>query len=490
MTLDIQKVKEFSNKVWDEQIIPTLSKYIEIPNQSPLFDKDWATNGYTDQAMQLIFNWVKAQDVKGMSVEIKTIPDHTPIIFIVIEPTRENPKNVLLYGHMDKQPPLPELWDADLGPYKAVVKNGKLFGRGGADDGYSTFASIAAVQALQQQNIPHDRYVIIIEGSEESGSVHLPAYITKLEKEIGVPALVVCLDSGSGNYDQLWMTSSLRGVLTGDLTVKVLDQASHSGSASGIVPSSFRIAKQLISRIEDELTGEIHKDLQVEIPSYRIDQIKLCSEVLGNTIFEEFEWAGKTHPVTKDLIQLHINKTWKPTLCVTGVEGIPPCSNAGNVLRTHTTLKLSVRLPPSMTAEKATKVLKEILEKDPPYGASVTFKCDKSATGWDSPAVQPWLDAALGEASHTFYGKPHVYMGEGGTIPFMGLLGYAVCDIGFTYLLIYSTVGEKFPQAQFVITGLLGPGSNAHSGNESLDIEYGKKLLGCIIYMLDRQAKQ
>ncbi|KYR00523.1 Succinyl-diaminopimelate desuccinylase [Tieghemostelium lacteum] len=471
MSLDIKKVEDFSKQSWDQNIIPTLSKYIEIPNQSPLYDKEWATNGYTEEAIQLLYKWVIAQNIAGSTCEIKTIGDLSPIIFIVIEATKKtNAKNVLLYGHMDKQPPITDQWTNGLHPYKAIIRDGKLYGRGGADDGYSTFASIEAIQCLKKQGIEHDRYVIIIEGSEESGSIHLPAYIDQLAAEIQTPNLIICLDSGCGNYDQLWVTASLRGVMTGDLTVKVLDEANHSGAASGIVPSSFRIIRQLLSRLEDPETGEVTSKLHVDIPSYRIDQTKLCAQVLGNIVFEEFAWNGQTQPISKDPFQLLINKTWKPTLCTTGVDGIPPISNAGNVMRTSTTLKLSIRLPPSFDSKKAGDIVKEILETNPPYGSTVTFKCDKSASGWDSPAIEPWLEKALQESSQQFFNKPHVYLGEGGTIPFMGMLG------------------AKFPKAQFVITGLLGPGSNAHGPNEFLDIEYAKKLTGAVVYILAAHA--
>ncbi|EGC37616.1 hypothetical protein DICPUDRAFT_53869 [Dictyostelium purpureum] len=471
MSLNIEQVKEFSNKTWEESIIPTLSKYIEIPNQSPQYDPEWATNGLTEKAVELLNNWVLEQNVKGLKSEIKKIEGISPIIFITVESTKtENSKTVFLYGHMDKQPPLTSEWAEGLHPYKAVIKDGKLYGRGGADDGYSIFASVMAIKALQEQNISHDRYVIVIEGSEESGSIHLTQYIDKYQEEIGTPSLIVCLDSGCGNYEQLWMTSSLRGVLSGDLTVKVLDEACHSGSASGIVPSSFRILRQVIDRLENQITGEVDKRLHVEIPSYRIDQAKKCAEVLGD-FYKSYSWHGNTQPITTDPAELLLNKTWRPTVCTTGVDGIPHISNAGNVMRTQTTVQLSIRLPPSLTVDVASKALKEILESNPPYGAEVIFNIVDVAAGWDAPAVKPWLEKALGEASQNFFNKPHVYTGEGGSIPFMGMLG------------------EKFPEAQFVITGLLGPQSNAHGPNEFLHIDFGKKLLSCVVYLLDAHAK-
>jgi len=472
MVLDIEKVKAFSNKAWDDEIIPNLSKYVEIPNQSPVYDKDWATNGYTEQAINLIHDWIKRQNVAGLKSEIKTIPGLTPIIFITVDATKPDAKTVLLYGHMDKQPPLTDQWDADLHPYKPVIKNGKLYGRGSSDDGYASFASIAAIQALKEQNIPHDRYVIIIEGSEESGSIHLPAYIEQLSDEIQTPSVVVCLDSGCGNYDQLWITTSLRGLVAGDLKIRVLQEAVHSGSASGIVPDSFRILRQVIDKLENGLTGEVNKRLHVEIPEERLKQIKVCAEVLGDTIYTEFLWDGKTEPVTKDLNELMINKTWRPQLTVTGADGLPPTSNAGNVLRVETKVKLSIRLPPTLDSNVATAIIKELLETNPPYGATVSFTADKNASGFNAPATAPWLSKALTEASNTFYGKQEVHLGEGGSIPFMGMLL------------------KRYPNSQFIITGVLGPASNAHGPNEFLHIDFGKKLTSCIVYILNAHASQ
>jgi acetylornithine deacetylase/succinyl-diaminopimelate desuccinylase-like protein len=374
---------------------------------------------------------------------------------------------VLLYGHLDKQPEMTG-WDDDLGPWKPVLKGDRLYGRGGADDGYALFGSLAAIQALQAQRAPHARCVILIEACEESGSYDLPAYVDHLADRIGKPSLVVCLDSGCGNYEQLWCTTSLRGLAGGNFTVKVLQEGVHSGDASGIVPSSFRLLRQLLARIEDADTGRILLDgLHVDIPADRLAQARKVADVLGSAVYDKFPFLpGMTPMFNKDagadLAELVLNRTWRPALSVTGVDGMPPLSSAGNVLRPYTSVKLSLRLPPTLDGKRAGDLLKDALLRNPPNGAQVTLELEKASTGWNAPAQAPWLEHAIEAASREFFGKPAMYMGEGGTIPFMGMLG------------------EKFPGAQFMITGVLGPHSNAHGPNEFLHIPMGKKVTACV----------
>eukprot|EP01122_Echinamoeba_exundans_P003106 TRINITY_DN1325_c0_g1_i3.p1 TRINITY_DN1325_c0_g1~~TRINITY_DN1325_c0_g1_i3.p1 ORF type:complete len:384 (+),score=108.08 TRINITY_DN1325_c0_g1_i3:732-1883(+) len=368
-----------------------------------------------------------------------------------------------MYGHMDKQPPLTDAWAPGLGPYTPVIRDGKLYGRGGADDGYAIFGAITALKALQEQGAHHGRIVLIVEACEESGSPDLPHYIEHLKERIGVPDLIVCLDSGCGTYDQFWVTTSLRGLAAGVLKVEIIKEGSHSGHASGIVPSSFRILRQILSRLEDENTGVVKpKELYCEIPAERLAQAKSCAEVLGHTIFEEFKWVEGAKPVTEDVYEAMLNRTWRPTVSTVGVAGIPSLDMAGNVLRTHTAVKLSIRLPPRVNAPQAAAFLKEFLEKDPPYGAKVTFEWDKAGSGWDAPALAPWLEKSLNDASNLFYKKPANFLGEGGSIPFMGMLG------------------ALFPQAQFCVTGVLGPENNAHGPNEMLVIDMGKRVTACV----------
>ncbi|HEY1034345.1 MAG TPA: M20 family metallopeptidase [Pseudoxanthomonas sp.] len=462
--MDTAKVDRYVAEKWDDEIVPQLVEYIRIPNKSPMFDKDWVANGYMEQAVQLMERWAKAQSVPGMQVEVVRLEGRTPLIFIEIPASgpETGADTVLLYGHLDKQPEMTG-WDDDLGPWVPVIKGDRLYGRGGADDGYAIFGSLAAIQALQQQGVPHARCVVLIEACEESGSYDLPAYVDHLADRIGKPSLVVCLDSGCGNYEQLWCTTSLRGLAGGNFTVKVLEEGVHSGDASGVVPSSFRLLRRLLSRLEDEQTGRILPEgLQVEIPADRLAQAQEAARVLDTAVFDKFPFLPGMTPMADDLAQLVLNRTWRPALSVTGVEGMPPLSSAGNVLRPYTSVKLSLRLPPTLEGKQAGQLLKDLLEKDPPNGAQVSLELEKASTGWNAPTMSPWLEKAIDASSREFFGKPAMYMGEGGTIPFMGMLG------------------EKFPGAQFMITGVLGPHSNAHGPNEFLHIPMGKKVTACV----------
>ena len=460
----------FVNNIWDNSILPALTDYIKIPNKSPFFDPNWKQNGYMDKAVKLISEWCQKEAIEGMKLEVVQLEGRTPVIFIEIP--GQNDDTVLLYGHMDKQPEMAG-WDNGLDPWTPVLRGDKLYGRGGADDGYSTFASLAAIKSLRHQNIPHARCVILIEACEESGSYDLPFYIDALEKRIGNPSLVICLDSGCGNYEQLWVTTSLRGLAGGTLHIEVLKQGIHSGTGSGIVPSCFMVLRQLLTRIEDEKNGQILlRDLHVEIPEERIQQAKITADVLGEHLYDDYPFAEGVQPVSKALSELLLNRTWRPALSLIGAEGLPKSDNAGNVTLPAISFKLSMRIPPTCDSKMAEKALKNAFESNPPFNAKIQFDIEKSSTGWNAPALSPWLNQAAAEASKHYFGKEAVYMGEGGTIPFMGMLG------------------KKFPNAQFLITGVLGPNSNAHGPNEFLHIPTAKNLTCCVAEVLAEQFKQ
>jgi acetylornithine deacetylase/succinyl-diaminopimelate desuccinylase-like protein len=456
--MDTARLSDFVSHLWDAEIVPKLVEYVRIPNKSPMFDAKWVEHGYMDAAVKLMQDWAesKVSQLPGATLEVVRLEGRTPLIYIEVPGQCDD--TVMLYGHLDKQPEMTG-WAEGLGPWEPVIKGDKLYGRGGADDGYAIFGSLAALLALHEQGIPHARCVVMIEACEESGSYDLPFYVDHLTSRIGSPSLVVCLDSGCGNYDQLWLTTSLRGMTGGNLSVQVLEEGVHSGDASGVVPSSFRILRNLLSRLEDPASGEIKpKELHVEIPAERVEQAKITAGLLGTAIFDKFPWVEGMHPVTDDLSELVLNRTWRPQLAVTGVGGMPELDSAGNVLRPQTAVKLSLRVPPTLSGAKAGQLVKQLLEKDPPYGAKVTFEVEKDGSGWNAPALSPWLAKAVSDASENYFGAPAAYMGEGGSIPFMGMLG------------------EKFPQAQFLITGVLGPHSNAHGPNEFLHIPTGKKV--------------
>jgi acetylornithine deacetylase/succinyl-diaminopimelate desuccinylase-like protein len=461
---------EFVESVWDESIVDTLIEYIKIPNKSPAFDPQWREHGHMHRAVELIAAWCKRQAIEGSSIEVIEHPHRTPVIWAEVPGAgpRAN-ETVLLYGHLDKQPEMTG-WAEGLGPWAPVLRGDRLYGRGGADDGYAAFASMTAIAALRRQTKNHARIVMLIEATEESGSPDLPYYVDALAPRLGSPSLVVCLDSGCGNYEQLWCTTSLRGLIGGTLSVRVLREGVHSGDAGGIVPSSFRIARQLLDRIESALTGEILlPTCHAKIPEARLSQARVVAEALGDTVYSKFPFAGATAPASRDLLELVLARTWRPALAVTGAAGLPPAENAGNVLRPFTALSLALRLPPGVDAEARCRELKQTLEQDPPHGAEVSFE-GEGANGWDAPALAPWLEAALAAASLNHFGRPALSMGEGGSIPFMGMLG------------------KRFPDAQFMITGVLGPESNAHGPNEFLHIPTAKRLTACVADVLAAHA--
>jgi len=459
----------FVESVWDQSIVETLIEYIKIPNKSPAFDPQWREHGHMHRAVALIAGWCKRQPIEGLTIEVIEHPNRTPVIWAEVPGAgpRAN-ETVLLYGHLDKQPEMTG-WAEGLGPWTPVLRGDRLYGRGGADDGYAAFASLTAIAALRRQTKNHARIVMLIEATEESGSPDLPYYVDALAPRLGSPSLVVCLDSGCGNYEQLWCTTSLRGLIGGTLTVRVLTEGVHSGDAGGIVPSSFRIARQLLNRIESADTGEILLPaFHAEIPKGRVAQAKVVAQTLG-AVSSKFPFAGQTQPSSRDAVELILARTWRPALAVTGAAGLPPTESAGNVLRPFTALQLALRLPPGVDAEAGYHTLKQTLEANPPHGATVTFEGD-GATGWDAPALAPWLETALTEASRNHFGKEALSMGEGGSIPFMNMLG------------------KRFPEAQFMITGVLGPESNAHGPNEFLHIPTGKRLTACVADVIAAHA--
>jgi acetylornithine deacetylase/succinyl-diaminopimelate desuccinylase-like protein len=467
----------FADRTWDEDIVPALTDYIAVPAKSPMFDPDWAKNGYIDRVVADAAAWVEAKKVQGLKLEVIRLPGRTPLICFEVPSTKPGcDDTVVMYGHLDKQPEF-NGWRRDLGPWTPKYEDGLLYGRGGADDGYAIYASITAVLALDRQGLPRPRVVGIIETCEESGSFDLPAYLDLLRPRLGNVSLVVCLDSGAGNYDQLWLTTSLRGVVTGTLRVDILTEGVHSGDASGLVPSSFRILRQVLDRLEDSRTGRLLPDsFHCEIPGLRVEQAAAAAAILKDEAWRRYPWAcgadgAPALPTTTDPVEALLNRTWRPALSVTGVDGFPELKSAGNVLRPYTAFKLSLRLPPLVDGNEAALKLKTLLEDNAPYNAKVTFEPDGragayGATGWNAPDIAPWLQQALDAASRACFGAPVGYIGQGGTIPLMNLLQ------------------QGFPKAQMMVCGVLGPKSNAHGPNEFLHVPYGKRLTAAVAQVI------
>jgi len=470
-----------ADRVWDEEIVPALTSYIEVPAKSPMFDPDWQKNGHIDRVVRDAAAWVERQGVAGLTLEVIRLEGRTPVIVFEVPSTRPGgndpgAETICLYGHLDKQPEF-NGWKNGFGPWTPRYESGRLYGRGGADDGYAIYAAITAIQSLDRQGIARPRCIGLVETGEESGSPDLPFYVDALRARLGKVGLVVCLDSGAGNYDQLWLTTSLRGMVSGVLKVEILTEGVHSGDASGLVPSSFRVLRQVLDRLEDSKTGRLLPDsLHCAIPADRLEQARATAAILGDEVWRRFPWAcgadgGATLPTTTDPVEALVNRTWRPTLSVTGAEGFPALQDAGNVLRPYTAFKLSLRLPPLIDGATAASTLKTLLEDNAPYNAKVTFHADgrvgaAGATGWNAPSLAPWLQSALDAASQARFGAPCGYIGQGGTIPLMSMLQ------------------QSFPAAQMMVCGVLGPKSNAHGPNEFLHVPYGKKLTAAVAQVM------
>lgn len=452
--------------LWDQEILPRLIEYVQIPNKSPAFDPDWKQHGFMDAAMQLLVRWVEQQPIQGMQWRLLEVAGRTPLLFIEIAGHSED--TVLLYGHMDKQPEM-EGWEEGLGPWQPVLKGNRLYGRGAADDGYSLFAALSAIRLVQSKQLPHARCVILIEASEESGSHDLPFYLEQVEARIGTPSLVICLDSGCGDYERLWSTTSLRGNITGELSIKVLKEGIHSGSGGGVVPNPFLILRNLLSRIEDEQSGKIHlEECQIDIPLQRQQEAQQTAAILKESFKDAYPLLPGAQALKKNAEALLLDRTWHAALSVIGLEGLPPLAHAGNVIIPELKVKLSLRTPPTADANKIATELKNNLESNPPFGANVQFELNHASPGWHAPLLESWLKESCDQASSLFFGANSAFLGEGGSIPFMAMLG------------------KKFPKAQFLITGVLGPHSNAHGPNEFLDLPTVKKITGCIAFILAR----
>jgi acetylornithine deacetylase/succinyl-diaminopimelate desuccinylase-like protein len=457
---------------FERDALETLSTFAAIPCLSPGFDTEWVRNGHIDRAIELLSDWALARTFANFDVEIHRIENRTPVLVVTIAATAPGDGTAVLYGHLDKQPPLGD-WSEGLGPYEPVRRDDRLYARGVGDDGYSTFSALLAVEAMEAQSIPHSRCVVLIEASEESGSPDLEAYLDLLKDHLGNVELMICLDSGALTYDRLWVTTSLRGVVNVDLEIEVLAHGQHSGSASGVVPSSFRILRQLIDRVEDAATGEILvPQLNAKIPGEVSKAADALAAEFGDIIARELPTLEGVELMGASAEERILRRTWYPTLSIIGLGGAPAPEIAGNVLRPSTTAKLSFRIPPSVDAEVVRDALIPVLTTNVPSSARVTLKNWEIGSGWYSPPLAPWLAHALEVASTDAYGRAPGFTGEGGSIPFL------------------ASLGKRYPDVQFVATGVMGPQSNAHAIDEFLDLPMTVGVTNSVITVLGEYAKQ
>jgi acetylornithine deacetylase/succinyl-diaminopimelate desuccinylase-like protein len=473
--VDTAAVRETVERVWDDAVLTSLAGFVTIPALSPVFDAGWADSGHLDAAVEHVRRWLVARNIEGATAEILRLPGKTPVLLLDVPPTgevRPDAGTVLLYGHLDKQPPVGG-WSEGLGPWTPVLRDGRLYGRGAADDGYSGYAATTAIEALRTAGGPHARCVVLLETSEESGSPDLPAYLERYADRLGAVSLVVCLDSGGQDYERMWVTTSLRGLVSTTVTVRVLESGQHSGMASGIVPSSFRIMRMLLDRVENAATGEVLvPEMHGEVPAERMAEIESLAALAPGAAQQAFPLLEGMSPASDDDVELMLNNSWRPTLSVIGGAGFPAPAEAGNVLRPETTFTLSFRLPPTADPSAAQAALEKTLTTDVPYGAHVTLSRSEEGPGWNAPPTAPWLRAALDAVSGTvFGGNPWLTIRLGGSIPFMG------------------TLAENYPEAQFVVTGALSADSNAHVPDEWLHVGQAKRVTEAVAHILAAHAR-
>ncbi|WP_020663833.1 M20/M25/M40 family metallo-hydrolase [Amycolatopsis benzoatilytica] len=472
--MEQKSVRESVVSTWINDVTPSLSGLVAIPALSPAFDADWANSGHLAAAVQHVKTYLEGRDLPGARIEVVELEGRSPLLYVEVPatPGATQQGTVLMYGHLDKQPPVGG-WSDGLDPWTPVVRDGRLYGRGSVDDGYSGYAASAALEAVQAAGGEHARIALLLETGEESGSPDLPAYVEHLSERLGEVSLVVCLDAGGMDYERLWLTTSLRGMVHLTVTVQLLATPQHSGLASGVVASSFRVLRQLLERIENAETGEIKlAELNVSVPASRQAEIEAVAEVAPEALHAAFPLVSGGKTVSEDALELLLNNYWRPTLSIIGGEGLPLPAEAGNVLRKSTTLTLSFRLPPTAVASDALAAVKRALTTDVPYGAQVTIADDQQAeNGWNAPEEAPWLTAALRRVDDEVFGRPHRAAGMGGSIPFMGLLG------------------EKYPQAQFLVTGACGADSNIHVPDEWLNLDYAQQVTEAVAHLLDAHAR-
>lgn len=506
MAFDAKRASGFIDEAWRWKdhsrgesadlgpITKAIEEFVAIPNISPGFDREWDKNGLLDKAARavasslsdLLAMWsargVKTDDIKIDLIGADDAPlmdgsrRRSPFVHVSVPAFggADSEGTVLLYGHMDKQPHLDQaLWTEEFSPTEAVIKDGRLYGRGGADDGYAPYSAISALMALREQDCAHAESHIIIEGCEESGSEDFDFYLKMLAPELGDVRLIFCIDGICGTYDRLWIANSLRGAVSAEVSVGVLKEGVHSGIASGIVPSSFRIFRSLLSRFEDERTGEvIAHSLRVTIPAEFRRAAERALDVLGREAYDIFPVIdAKMRYEAEDPIELLLNNTWRATVAVTGFDGYPKPADAGNVLLPETRAVVSFRIPPTIDAKEAAREIERIFKTDPPYGAKIDFKLRSAGSGWASVEPASWFDEAIEQSSKEFFGKPAARFGVGASVP------------------IIITLADLYPKCEIMITGVEGPGANAHGPREMLHLPMAAGVTKCIARVIASHAE-
>ena len=470
---DLKLRVEYNIRHW---ALPWTKKFVAVPNTSKAFDPEWETNGRLETACQLCIEYAQAIQIEGIELEMHKDPGVSPLLLGRVAPSKQvGSIRIVTYGHLDKQPYHSEEWEEGLHPTTPVEKNGYLYGRGAVDDGYNFFTVLAVLKAFQELRIPHDEFLLFYECNEESGCTDIAHYLNKLKEQIGAPDVMFCLDEGSVSNQMFSLSTSLRGALNFSLKVSVLEKSMHSGVASGIVPSSFRIARELLERIESGKTGEMVPELQVPVPEQKLKEASANAKLNGSGIHTSLCMCKGVQPVTLNLEELYLNNVWKAQMEVIGQGGIPSLAQAGNVLRDHTELLVSLRTPPTLSCTAAFDTIKNILTSQVPYNAKVEVEMESFGDGWFSGHLSAALISTVDKHSMEVFGNPALLYGSGCTIPFIHL------------------IQQQLPKTLLLVTGADLPDSGIHGPNERLDIEFlvrFAKTFACILVDLSKTINQ
>ena len=463
-------LKQTIDKIWDTRALPALMDFIRIPCKSTAFDPHWESNGYLNQACTFISAWVK-QQLPQASCEIIQEPGKTPCLWLDVPAYHAQTDNtVAFYGHLDKQPEASG-WSEGLGPWTPVIRDGKLFGRGCSDDGYSVFLMISALVSLREQGLGHPHCVGIFETQEESGSIDLPHYLTALKERFNHPISLFVLDNQCCDYQRLWLNTSLRGVISAVLRVKTLHHNVHSGTYSGILPDAFAIAQHLLSRIHEPLSGRVLLDsFHTQIPENRKKQLLQAAKLLEASTSYYPPLLDGVQTKTTSVFDSIYNSTWEPALTVTAIDGLANLNQAANVVPKEIALKLSIRIPPNIDLARAIQDLEKTVTQNVPFHASVTLEDIRQGSGWTPPltAQNQETERLLNTCSQSVFHEDVAFSATGGSIS------------------IIPEFEKCLPGTSIMLLGVLGPGSNAHGPDESLNIEYVKKLTNVLsLYLKD-----
>ncbi len=465
----ITKTDAKLHALWENETLEGLKKFISIKSLSPDFDKDWEEHGELLRSLKEAKAFAQSM-LPEIHIEILEAKGKTPLLFFEVAATGNSKDHgdVLFYGHMDKQPASDD-WSNGRSAFNPSLEKDVLYGRGAADDGYSFYAAISIAKALEESGVNHPRLFGIFETAEESGSEDFPFWIAQLSERFTRVSLVLVLDAGCIDYKHLCITTNFRGVFGTTLKVSVLEHGVHSGTASGVVPDSFMIARSLLDRIEDSRTGKLLNNAfyAAEIPPARTRQIQEKAQVICG-LENDFPWIDKPVMRTANTEEALLAQTWLPQLAVIGAGGLPAIGEGGNVLRSDTSLRLSIRLPPTVDPLVAQKDLEKTLLANPPFGAKVELLGTYSFKGWDAPAEADWFSQIVKDASIEVFDAPAIYSGEGGSLS------------------IFDTLEAACPAAQFLLTGVLGPHSNAHGPDEALHLEYVENLCRALARIVSR----